>query len=118
MTAGAGAFQLPLIAVGVASLLRASPFAFSLLQCGEAAYLVWLGLRMISTSADPLTKLEMAPLKPVEAVQEGMIANLMNPWPMTFMLAFLPQFVDPPGGSVTIQMLLLGATQKATGVLV
>lgn len=47
-----------------------------------------------------------------------MIANLVHPWPMTFMVAFLPQFVDPQGGSVTLQMLLLGATQKATGVLV
>lgn len=47
-----------------------------------------------------------------------MIANLMNPWPMTFMIAFLPQFVDPARGSVTLQLLLLGATQKFTGLLV
>ena len=30
--------------------------------------------------------------------REGMIANLMNPWSTTFMIAFLPQFVDPHGG--------------------
>lgn len=47
-----------------------------------------------------------------------MIANLINPWPMTFMVAFLPQFVDPARGSVTLQLLLLGGTQKITGVLV
>ena len=47
-----------------------------------------------------------------------MITNLVNPWPITFMVAFLPQFVDPQGGSVTLQLLLLGATQKMTGVLV
>ncbi|WP_263486858.1 LysE family translocator [Mesorhizobium sp. ESP6-5] len=102
MTAGAGAVQLPLIAIGVASLLLASPLAFSLLQWGGAAYLVWLGLRMILTSADTLTRLEKAPLTPIEAMREGMFANLRNPWPMTFMVAFLPQFVDPLGGGSTL----------------
>jgi threonine/homoserine/homoserine lactone efflux protein len=55
---------------------------------------------------------------PFVAAQEGMIANLMNPWPMTFMVAFLPQFIDAHGGSVGLQLLLLGATQKMTGALV
>lgn len=45
-----------------------------------------------------------------------MIANLINPWPITLMVAFLPQFVDPARGSVTLQLLLLGGTQKITGV--
>ena len=47
-----------------------------------------------------------------------MIANLVNPWPISFVVAFLPQFVDPHGGSASLQLLLLGATQKMTGVLV
>lgn len=33
-------------------------------------------------------------------------------------MAFLPQFVDPSAGSVTLQLLLLSATQKMTGMLV
>lgn len=55
---------------------------------------------------------------PFAAAREGMAGNLANPWPITFMVAFLPQFVDPEAGPVTLQMLLLGATQKMTGVLV
>jgi threonine/homoserine/homoserine lactone efflux protein len=47
-----------------------------------------------------------------------MIANLMNPWPITFMVALLPQFIDAHGGSVGLQLLLFGATQKMTGALV
>ena len=39
----------------------------------------------------------------------------MNPNPLIFMLAFLPQFVDPERGAVATQLLVLGATQKATG---
>lgn len=39
----------------------------------------------------------------------------MNPNPLIFMLAFLPQFVDPERGAVATQLLVLGATQTATG---
>jgi len=118
MTVGAGMVQLPLIAVGVTSLIRASPLAFAALQWMGAAYLVWLGLRLIYTAPDAPAEEDGAPVKPLAAAREGMIANLVNPWPITFMVAFLPQFVDPHGSSVTLQLLELGATQKMTGVLV
>jgi threonine/homoserine/homoserine lactone efflux protein len=52
------------------------------------------------------------------ALRDGLVANLTNPNPLVFMLAFLPQFVDPARGAVTAQLLLLGATQKATGFVV
>ena len=55
MTAGAGTVQLPLIALGVSSLLKASPFAFALLQWMGAAYLVWLGFRLIFTAGETAT---------------------------------------------------------------
>jgi len=48
-----------------------------------------------------------------------MINNLTNPKAMVFMLAFLPQFVDPASGwSVTAQLLFLGAVQKLSGFVV
>ena len=118
MTAGAGMVQLPLIALGVSSLVRASPFAFAALQWMGAAYLVWLGLRLIFTTGDTTAPQDKRQVSPLAAAREGMIANLVNPWPISFMVAFLPQFVDPHGDSVTMQLLLLGATQKMTGVLV
>jgi threonine/homoserine/homoserine lactone efflux protein len=118
MTMGAGMFQLPLIALGVSSLVKASPLAFAALQWMGAAYLVWLGLRMVFMAKDGPAMHSTGQIKPLPAARKGMIANLINPWPITFMVAFLPQFVDPHGSSVTLQMLLLGATQKMTGVLV
>jgi threonine/homoserine/homoserine lactone efflux protein len=51
-------------------------------------------------------------------MREGLIVNLTNPIPLVFMLALLPQFVDLVWGSVTAQLLVLGATQKATGFVV
>jgi threonine/homoserine/homoserine lactone efflux protein len=47
-----------------------------------------------------------------------MIANLTNPNALIFMLAFLPQFTDPTRGPVATQLLLLGATQKLTVLVV
>jgi threonine/homoserine/homoserine lactone efflux protein len=118
MTAGAGMVQLPLIALGVASLVRASPFAFAMLQWLGAAYLVWIGLRLVFRSKDLPLQQDVHQATPFVAAREGMIANLMNPWPITFMVAFLPQFIDAHGGSVGLQLLLLGATQKMTGAVV
>ncbi|WP_027146889.1 LysE family translocator [Mesorhizobium sp. WSM3626] len=118
MTLGAGLVQLPPIALGVSSLLRASPLAFDALRWAGAAYLVWLGIRLLSGTKEDLEVDQIRRVGPLAAMREGMVANLINPWPMTFMIAFLPQFVDPTRGSVWLQMLLLGATQKLTGVLV
>ncbi len=118
MTVGAGLVQLPLLALGVSSLVGASPLAFSLLRWFGAAYLCWLGLSLLRSSATEVAVEVHGNLRPLAAAREGMIANLMNPWPITFMVAFLPQFVAPARGSVTLQLLLLGSTQKITGVLV
>ncbi|MCA0046373.1 LysE family translocator [Mesorhizobium sp. B283B1A] len=118
MTLGAGLVQLPLVAFGLSSLVRASPLAFNLLRWAGAAYIVWLGLRLLLSSSAAIPADGVRPLRPLAAAREGMIANLSNPWPLMFMVAFLPQFVDPHRGFVTLQLVLLGATQKITGVLV
>lgn len=113
--------QLPLLALGVASLVQSSPLAFDVLRWAGAAYLIWLGVKLIA-GAGRHRQSAMAAPKPVSdgtALREGMISNLTNPKPMLFMLAFLPQFVDPASGwPVTAQLLLLGAVQKASGFMV
>ncbi|TIS49246.1 MAG: LysE family translocator [Mesorhizobium sp.] len=117
MTAGAGIVQLPLIAFGVSSLVVASPLAFKALQWGGAVYLIWLGIRMFY-SKSMAHDVRADKILPLAAAREGMIANLLNPWSMTFMIAFLPQFVDPAQGHVNLQMLMLGTTQKLTGLVI
>ena len=47
MTLLAALVQLPLLALGVTSLLQASPLAFDLLRWSGAAYLVWLGAKLL-----------------------------------------------------------------------
>ena len=113
--------QLPLLALGVASLVQSSPLAFDILRWIGAAYLIWLGVKLIARAGRHPREAMAAPT-PVSdgtALREGMISNLTNPKPMLFMLAFLPQFVDPANGwPVTAQLLVLGMVQKASGFMV
>jgi threonine/homoserine/homoserine lactone efflux protein len=116
MTVLAGLIQLPLLAFGLGEIARSHPAIFDVIRLAGAAYLVGLGLRYLlrggssSSNAAP----QHAP-SPAHAALQGMFINLMNPNPLVFMLAFLPQFVDPSQGAVATQLLVLGATQKATG---
>jgi threonine/homoserine/homoserine lactone efflux protein len=47
MTLAAGAIQIPLLALGIASVVRSSSFALGLLRWAGAAYLAWLGMRLL-----------------------------------------------------------------------
>jgi threonine/homoserine/homoserine lactone efflux protein len=119
MTLLAGLIQLPLLALGIASLVQSSPLGFEILRWAGAAYLVWLGTRLLLSRTGRAAQLPEARARSaLGAMREGLIVNLTNPNPLVFMLAFLPQFVDPAQGSVTVQLLVLGATQKATGLAV
>jgi threonine/homoserine/homoserine lactone efflux protein len=115
MTVLAGLIQLPLLAFGLGEIARSHPAIFEVVRLVGAAYLVWLGLRyMLKPGATSSATPQDMP-SPARAAVQGMVINLMNPNPLIFMLAFLPQFVDPRG-SVTMQLLVLGATQKVTGL--
>jgi threonine/homoserine/homoserine lactone efflux protein len=116
MTALAGLVQLPVLAFGLGEIARSHPAIFDVIRLLGAAYLVWLGLRYMfkSGGASGAAQPRNAPT-PWRAAIQGMIINLMNPNPLIFMIAFLPQFVDPARGAVALQLLVLGATQKATG---
>src|SRR5690348_4627190 len=93
----AGLIQVPLLVLGVASLLHASPLAFELMRWCGAAYLIWLGVKLLWSSRDgrgidPTTSGRSSE---VSAVREGLINNLTNPKPLLFMFALPPQFVSP-----------------------
>lgn len=119
MTVGAGVIQLPLLALGLASVIQSSPAALGLLNWLGAAYLIWLGTRLLRT-AGRSSGLTAAPrqVTPLAAAREGMINNLTNPKVAVFMVAFLPLFVNPAHGPVSTQLLVLGAVQKLCGMFV
>ena len=77
---------------GVAALLAAYPTAFYAVQWLGAAYLAWLGARML------LAKPGAAPIlniRPRQFFRQAFFITLLNPKAIVFYMAFFPLFVDP-----------------------
>mgnify|MGYP006194517359 CR=1 FL=1 len=73
-------------------LLKAYPSVFMVLQYMGAAYLTWLGVKMIvaKPGAGPSVK-----ITPGHYFRETLFITLLNPKAILFYLAFFPQFIDP-----------------------
>ncbi len=81
-----------LAVAGVAALLAAHPTVFAVVQYAGAAYLAYLGVKMI------LAKPGDAPILKMEARQyfkQSTLITLLNPKAIVFYMAFFPLFVDP-----------------------
>ncbi|GGE12484.1 lysine transporter LysE [Aureimonas endophytica] len=107
----AGAVQLALLVLGLGTLLHDHPSILIWLRAAGAAYLCYLGLRMMAT---PFRGIGARP-RPVDtgtALREGALNSLTNPKTCLFLFVVLPQFADPSAGPVWLQMLVLGALHK------
>ena len=112
-------------AFGLAALLALHPQAFQLIQWAGAAYLVWLGLKMLcqawrggATDAATAGTAGTPRLQPWAAdFRSGLLTNVLNPKVALFFLAFLPQFVPATSPSATASFLLLGAWFVAQGLV-
>jgi threonine/homoserine/homoserine lactone efflux protein len=104
-------------AVGLSALLVSSALAFALVKYLGAAYLVWIGVRTLMAK-DPDLEAPSMPAEPLRrAFRDGFLVNLCNPKTAIFLLAFLPQFVDPAGGALHGQILVLGLTFMVLGII-
>lgn len=96
-------------ALGVAVIFQTSQTAFAILKYAGAAYLVYLAWQAFTASGSKLTA-EDAPRIPTRKLYlRGLIMNIANPKVTIFILAFLPQFVDPANGPLIPQFYQLGA---------
>lgn len=101
-------------ATGLAALLAASSDALTVLRYGGAAYLIYLGVQRWRQSETVETP-RPAPLGRIFA--QGFVTQILNPKVAIFVIAFLPQFLDP-GMPVLPQMAVLGAVYIAIAVVV
>jgi len=81
-----------LAVAGVAAALAAHPAVFTAIQWGGAAYLAWLGTRMLLTRPGATPILD---IKPYHYLRQAMMITLLNPKAIIFYMAFFPLFVDP-----------------------
>ncbi len=81
-----------LAVAGVAALLAATPAAFSVVQWVGAAYLAWLGWKMLTAKPGDAPVLN---IRPRQYFQQAAAITLLNPKAIVFYMAFFPLFVDP-----------------------
>lgn len=104
-------------AVGLSALIVSSALAFAIVKYLGAAYLIWMGIRTLMAK-DPSPEMPVVPAEPLHrAFRDGFVVNLFNPKTAIFFLAFLPQFVDPARSALHWQILILGLTFMALGIL-
>ena len=96
-------------AVGVSALLATSATAFTVLKWVGAAYLVFMGVRLLRSRPSPLA---VAPALAVPSLwrvyQRGFLTNVLNPKVALFFLAFVPQFIPPGAPHKAWTFLVLG----------
>ena len=81
-----------LAVAGVATLLITYPAAFALVQWLGAAYLAWLGFKLVTAKPGDAPVLE---LKPHHYLRQAFVITVFNPKAIVFYMAFFPLFVDP-----------------------
>lgn len=94
--------------LGLALVLQTSPLAFWIVKAVGAAYLLWLGIKAI-TSRSLISFVAADRQSAGRVFVTALLSNVLNPKPGLFVVAFIPQFVSVDRGSVPLQMLVLGA---------
>ncbi|HKL54826.1 MAG TPA: LysE family translocator [Roseovarius sp.] len=114
--AAGGIVHVTLAGLGLGAAVAAMPWLFDAIRWVGVAYLLWLALgalrRPAMRAANPLA------MPARRAFRDGLIVNLLNPKVILFVLAFVPQFVDPAGGAILGQFLIFGLILAFGGLVI
>ena len=81
-----------LAVAGVAAVLAAHPAWFRAIQFAGAAYLVWIGLRLVFAKEGAASPVR---IEPRHYARQALVITLLNPKAIVFYMAFFPLFIDP-----------------------
>lgn len=108
-----------LAAFGLSILLAKSALAFSIVKYLGAAYLLFLGIKLLLAKGSNLAEVNGG--VKTESLRKvfwsGVLTDLLNPKVALFFLAFLPQFINPDYAENAIPFLILGFTFLFTGAI-
>ena len=111
-------------ALGVGALLAASATAFTVLKWIGAAYLIWIGVKLLAARTPQITPdlrqlAEAQPSLPLASVFfGGFLTNVLNPKVAIFFLAFVPQFIAPDTDNKALAFIALGSLFNVNSVFV
>ncbi len=94
--------------VGLAAIVASSATAFTIVKYIGAVYLIWLGIRALREGVGAVAEAAAPQRSERRLFWEGFAVGALNPKLAIFLLAFLPQFIDPAVGPVWVQTLVLG----------
>ncbi|WP_201555196.1 LysE family translocator [Psychrobacter immobilis] len=115
-----------LASLGLSVLLANSPTAFMVVKYVGAAYLCYLGLKMLlskksNSIANSLSKdehtIDKQNVDSWQIYKQGVLTNTFNPKVALFFLAFFPQFIDSSYAYGMLSFLMLGLTFATTGFI-
>ena len=113
--AAGGMVHTVVAGLGLGALVAAHPVAFDAIRWAGVAYLLWLAVQ--SLRSGPVAAGDVAVRSLGRVFADGLMVNLLNPKVILFILAFLPQFVDPTRPVLT-QFLTLGVVFATGGLMV
>jgi threonine/homoserine/homoserine lactone efflux protein len=105
-------------AIGLSALLLAVPAAFDAVKLAGAAYLLWLAWNTLRGGGFSFTPQPLDPVPDRVLFRQSLTASVINPKVAVFYLSLFPQFVDPAGGSVLLQSLVLGVVHISVSTLI
>ena len=109
-------FHLTLATVGLGAIAAEYPQVLTAVKYLGAAYLLLLAWQ--SWNAEPHAPTTRTPESAWRIVRRGALSNILNPKPVLFLLAFLPQFTKVEYGPIWQQILGLGLIFTFTGTLI
>jgi len=108
--------QLAIVVLGLGAVLAASATAFLIVKIAGAGYLIWLGVRKWRAPVELLD--DGAAARDARGVYlQGVLVNLTNPKAIVFMVALVPQFIDPQLPQWP-QFFIIAATMVGTDMVV
>lgn len=110
-----GLVQTLVAALGLGALVAAHPLAFDAIRWAGVAYLLVLAVQALR--AGPVSGREVAVQGTGRVFVQAMLVNLLNPKVVLFILALLPQFIDP-ARPVLAQFMVLGLVFATGGFVV
>ncbi len=101
--------HVALATFGLSALLVSYPMLYGIIKYAGAGYLIWLGVSLVRRKTGSAEeKIEVRPAGMRRLFAHGLAINLLDPKVILFVMALLPQFVEPGRGSAVSQMLVLG----------
>ena len=96
-----------LAVAGVAALLAAHPMVFKAVQYAGAAYLAWIGLKLIFAKPGSASPIQ---IEPHHYARQAFFITLLNPKAIVFYMAFFPLFIDPAQHRGAVTFAAMAAT--------